>query len=78
MSAWNNRTLGIIKKNFAINWRKKTMKKSEAYNLAQTAVLLSPCIAPERKLEVLRVLMSDEDVALFTEKREAQKAVAEE
>ena len=53
------------------------MKKSEAYNLAQIAVLLSPCLAPENKLEVLRVLMSDEDVALYTEKREAEKTAEE-
>ena len=51
------------------------MKKSEAYHLAQLAVTLSPCISPEKKLEVLRVLMEDEDVATFTENR---KEAAEE
>ena len=52
------------------------MKKSEAYNMAQIAVLLSPCIAPESKLEVLRVLMSDEDVAIFSEKRKEKEEQA--
>ena len=48
----------------------QTMKKSEAYNLAQIAVVLSPCIAPENKLEVLRTLMEAEDIAKFCEKQE--------
>ena len=50
------------------------MKKSTAYNLAQIAVVLSPNISPENKLDILRVLMDDENVALFTEESEAKKA----
>lgn len=49
------------------------MKESEIYHLAQLAVILSPCIAPENKLEVLKTLMHDEDVAKFVEEREAKK-----
>ena len=49
------------------------MKKSMAYHLAQIAVMASPGIAPENKLEILRVLISDEDVALFCEEKEAEE-----
>lgn len=49
------------------------MKKSEIYHLTQITIINSPCIAPERKLEVLRVLMENEDVALFCEKQEEKK-----
>lgn len=49
------------------------MKKSEAYNLAQIAVVTSPLITPESKLEVLRVLMDDEDAAKYWEEREAKR-----
>ena len=51
------------------------MKKSEVYYLAQFAVVNSPSIAPESKLEVLRVLMMEEDLEKFTEERKAQKAL---
>ena len=54
------------------------MKKSDAYNLAQIAVMMSPNSAPENKLEILRVLMDDENVARYCEAEEAQKAVIEE
>ena len=46
------------------------MKKSVAYNLAQIAVMMSPNIAPENKLEILRVLMDDENTAMFIENQE--------
>ena len=49
------------------------MKKSEIFYLAQIAVINAPCIAPERKLETLRVLMENEDVAKFVEEREAKE-----
>ena len=49
------------------------MKKSEIFHLAQITVVNAPCIAPERKLEVLRVLMENEDVAKFVEEREAKE-----
>ena len=53
------------------------MNKSEAYHLAQIAVIVSPTIAPERKLEVLSVLMDAESLALFCEEQEMEKAAAE-
>ena len=54
------------------------MKNSEIYHLAQITVINSPCIAPERKLETLRVLMENEDVAKFVEEREAKEREAKE
>ena len=54
------------------------MKKSEIYHLAQTAVLVSSCISPENKLEILSVLLADEEFAKYMEKRETPKAVEEE
>ena len=54
------------------------MKKSEIYHLAQIAVVTSPSIAPENKLEILRVLIADENLALFCEKQEAKKEGVEE
>ena len=49
------------------------MKKSEIYHLAQIAVVLSPCITPENKLEVLKTLMSNEEVEKFIEDRKAKE-----
>ncbi len=49
------------------------MKKSEIYHLAQIAVINSPSIAPETKLEVLNVLLHDEDLEKFCEEQEAKK-----
>jgi hypothetical protein len=46
------------------------MKKSEIYHLAQIAVINSPSISPERKIEVMRVLLEDEQLALFCEEQE--------
>jgi hypothetical protein len=46
------------------------MKKSEIYHLAQIAVVNSPCIAPENKLEIIRVLFADESLAKYGEERE--------
>lgn len=53
------------------------MKKSEIYHLAQIAVVLTPCIAPENKLEVLKTLMHDEEVNKYMEEREKENANAE-
>lgn len=49
------------------------MKKSEIYHLAQIAVITSPSIAPESKIEVMRVLLDEEHLALYVEEREAKK-----
>ena len=54
------------------------MKKSIAYNLAQIAVMMSPNISPENRLEILKVLMEDESLALYIEKQEEAKKAAEE
>lgn len=52
------------------------MKKSEQYRLAQMAVLQSSFISSS-KLDIIRTLQRDEDLALLTEKREAEKAEPE-
>lgn len=51
------------------------MKKSEAYQLAQIAVITSPTITPENKLAILRVLMYQESLELFTEEKEATDGI---
>ena len=43
------------------------MKRSEAYHLAQIAVVQCPTISPENKLEVLKVLTCQEHFELFCE-----------
>ena len=48
------------------------MKKSEIYRLAQEAVVLVPCFKTSEKLEVLRELIAQEDLALFVEEKESQ------
>lgn len=53
------------------------MKKSEIYHLAQIAVITSPSIAPESKIEVMRVLLDEEHLALYVEERDAKKAMTE-
>lgn len=46
------------------------MKKSEAFILAQKAVLNDPFISTEEKLAIMRVLFAEEDLAKFLEKEE--------
>lgn len=46
------------------------MKKSEIYHLAQIAVVCSGQIAPESKIETLKVLWDQEKLELFSESRE--------
>ena len=53
------------------------MKKSEAYNLAQIAVIKSQCISPENKIEILRVLMDAEDLEIYCEEQELERMAAE-
>lgn len=48
------------------------MKKSEIYYAAQCAVLEYHPISHSKKLEILRVLMSDEELARFVEEKEDQ------
>ena len=54
------------------------MKKSEAYNLAQQSILINPGIRPANKLAILRILMEDENVALYVERKEEEKAADEQ
>jgi ABC-type uncharacterized transport system ATPase subunit len=49
------------------------MKKSECFKMAQEAVIKNQSISTEDKLEILRVLMEKEDLALFTEKEDENK-----
>lgn len=49
------------------------MKKSECYHIAQIAVVNSAAISPEGKLQVLKVLMDAESLALFCESKEEEK-----
>jgi hypothetical protein len=48
------------------------MKKSELYHLAQIAVIATPTISVESKIEVMRVLLDQESLALFCEKQEEE------
>ena len=48
------------------------MKKSEVYYLAQIAVIATPTISVESKIEVMRVLLEQEKLALFCEKKEKE------
>lgn len=49
------------------------MKKSEIYRMAQGAVLTNEYLSIDDKLKILRELMHQEDLALFTEKREEKE-----
>ena len=49
------------------------MKKSVIFRLAQHAVLQSCHLPDSDKLEVLRELIVQEDLALFVEKKEEQE-----
>lgn len=54
------------------------MKKSELYHLAQMAVVTSPGISPEHKLDIIHVLAEDEKLAKFTEEQGSKTPVVEE
>ena len=54
------------------------MKQSEAFNLAQIAVVNTPLISPERKLKVLKILMDSESFARYCEEMKAGEAAVEE
>ena len=49
------------------------MKKSEIYRLAQVAVQEHNGLNTRYKLEILRELMRQEDLALFCEQQEEEK-----
>lgn len=50
------------------------MKESAIFKMAQMAVLDYPRLNYDQKLEILRVLMSREDLAVYSEKQEEQEA----
>ena len=52
------------------------LKKSELYRKAQYAVADSFAMPHDEKIAILRLLMEQEDIALFCEKQEAEKANA--
>lgn len=54
------------------------MKKSEAYKLAQIAVISTATISPENKREILKFLLDDEEVAIFCEGRETEETAVGE
>ena len=49
------------------------MKRSWKYRLAQYAVLEYQNLSNGEKMDILRELISDENLALFAEKQEAEK-----
>ena len=49
------------------------MKESNAYHMAAIAVMKSHDIAEQDKLDVLRVLLEKEDLALYIEKQKEQE-----
>ena len=49
------------------------MRKSEQYRIAQLAVLGNGTILNSTKLEIIKTLQNDEDMALLVEKRESEK-----
>ena len=53
------------------------MKNSTMFKVAQFAVLRSDNICDSDKLEVLRLLMDNEDVAKYVENREEQEKANE-
>ena len=54
------------------------MKKSELYHLAQIAVVASPCVSPENKLDVLKLLIINESMEEYSEEQAAKRKAAEE
>lgn len=54
------------------------MKKSSMYYIAQCAVLNNEALENCNKLQILRELMSAEDLARFSEEQEAGKEQADE
>ena len=59
-------------------FKEEIMKKSEQYRIAQLAVLASNHIMPDDKLEIIHTLMDAEDLAKFTEERDAKEAEKKE
>lgn len=49
------------------------IKKSEAYKLAQIAVINTPTIAPESKIAILKFLINDEELAAYREEMESEE-----
>ena len=52
------------------------MKKSECFRLAQESVIRSVSLSAETKIEVLRVLIQEEDMASFMEQAKEAKGAS--
>ena len=48
------------------------MKKSDAYHLAMVAVIATNAISVESKIELMRVLLAQESLELFSEEQEKE------
>jgi hypothetical protein len=51
------------------------MKRSEAYHLAQIAVVQTPSISPENKLEILKILSLQEHFERYCEEEKPNEAL---
>lgn len=49
------------------------MKRSEIFHLAQIAVVQTPSISPEKKLEILKTLLAQENFEQFCEEQKEEK-----
>ena len=49
------------------------MKKSELFKAAQVAVLAADFVTNKEKLEIIKLLMSEESVAVYCEEHRAKK-----
>lgn len=54
------------------------MKKSECFRLAQEAVIKNQSITTEAKIEILRVLIQQEDMAKYVEQDKEKNGQTEE
>lgn len=54
------------------------MKKSQMFLEAQLSVLRDELLDDMKKLEIIRVLQSEQGIAELCERREAERAAAEE
>ena len=52
------------------------MKKSECFSLAQESVIKNMSLSTEDKLEIIRVLIKEEDLARYVEKEKEKKEMA--
>lgn len=53
------------------------MKKSELFKKAQISVMKDVAMSAEERLEIIRVLANEQDIAECVEKRNAEKEASE-